>query len=83
MKSNNDFSNMDNDDDNDDERKNSNFNRAPVNIFSGQVKEPTVESIVTTIDLNLLENDNIVKKNLDIQNLYTVPTQFDVFKLDF
>jgi len=71
MKSNNDFNNIQdiNDSDNDDERKNSNLNRAPINIFSGQVKEPTIESIVSTIDLNLLENDNIVNKKLNIHNL--------------
>ena len=71
MKSNNDYNNIQdiNDSDNDDERKNSNLNRAPINIFSGQVKEPTIESIVSTIDLNLLENDNIVNKKLNIHNL--------------
>jgi len=71
MKSNNDFNanNQDNDSDDDDLKKNGNLNRAPVNIFSGQVKEPTVESILTIIDLSLLEKDGLMNPKLNINNL--------------
>lgn len=71
MKSNNDShsNHQDNDSDDDDNKKNGNLNRAPVNIFSAQVKEPTVESILTIIDLSLLQNDGLMNNKLNINNL--------------
>lgn len=58
-----------------------NPNRAPANIFSGQVKEPTMEASVSVVDLSA--DDGLMNKKLNINNLNTVPTQFDVFKIDF